>query len=324
MIDPENCKKALKIFDGATMQDGVFDEIKNLITEARNPASENIDSKSTEEILRIINSEDHTIAAIIEKEIPYVAKAVDILVDTFKAGGRLFYIGAGTSGRLGVLDAAECPPTFGTNPEMVQRIIAGGEKALVRSQEGSEDQAEKGASDLMDRGFTKKDVACGIAASFRTPYVLSAIKKAHDIGAKTIYVTCNPRSDVKLDIDVAICPVVGPEVVMGSTRMKAGTATKLILNMLTTSSMIRLGKVYGNMMVDLQMTSRKLEERSKRTVMMVTGVDYEEASRILKQCSGHVKTALVMILANVDQEVARKRLEAADGFVRKAIGDTKI
>ena len=306
------------------MRDGVFDEIKNLITEARNPASEDIDSKSTEEILKIINTEDHTIPAIIEKEIPYIAKAVNIIVDAFKKGGRLFYIGAGTSGRLGVLDAAECPPTFGTNPEMIQGIIAGGERALVRAQEGSEDMAEKGASDLMDRRFTKKDIACGIAASYRTPYVLSAIKKAREQGAKTIYVTCNPRTDVKLDVDVAICPVVGPEVVMGSTRMKAGTATKLILNMLTTTAMIRLGKVYGNMMVDLQMNSRKLEERSKRTVMMVTGVDYKEASNVLKKSGGHVKTALVMILANVDANKARKRLEASDGFVRTAIENLKI
>jgi N-acetylmuramic acid 6-phosphate etherase len=307
-----------------TMQDGVFDEIKNLITEARNPASEDIDSKSTEEILRIINTEDHTIPAIIEREIPYIAKAANIIVDAFKEGGRLFYVGAGTSGRLGVLDAAECPPTFGTNPEMIQGIIAGGERALVRAQEGSEDMAEKGASDLMDQRFTKKDIACGIAASYRTPYVLSAIKKARELGAKTIYVTCNPRTDVKLDVDVAICPVVGPEVVMGSTRMKAGTATKLVLNMLTTTAMIRLGKVYGNMMVDLQMNSRKLEERSKRTVMMVTGVDYKEASNVLKKSGGHVKTALVMILANVDANKARKRLEASDGFVRKAIENLKI
>jgi N-acetylmuramic acid 6-phosphate etherase len=306
------------------MQDGVFDEIKNLITEARNPASEDIDSKGTEEILKIINTEDHTIPSIIEKEIPYIAKAVDMLVDAFKNGGRLFYIGAGTSGRLGVLDAAECPPTFGTDPEMIQGIIAGGEKALVRAKEGSEDNAEQGAIDLMDRGFTKKDVACGIAASYRTPYVLSAIKKARELGAKTIYVTCTPRPDVKLNVNVAICPVVGPEVVMGSTRMKAGTATKLVLNMLTTTAMIRLGKVYGNMMVDLQMNSRKLEERSKRTVMMVTGVDYKEASSVLKKCGGHVKTALVMILANIDANKARKRLEAGDGFVRNAIENLKI
>ncbi len=301
------------------MKDNVFDEIKNLITEARNPVSEDIDSKSTEEILRIINREDQTIPAIVGKEIPYIARAVEMVVERFKKGGRLFYIGAGTSGRLGVLDAAECPPTFGTDPEMVQGIIAGGEAALVRAQEGSEDEAQQGAIDLMARGFTKNDVACGIAASYRTPYVLNAVKKAREIGAKTIYVTCNPRSEIKVDVDVAICPVVGPEVIMGSTRMKAGTATKLVLNMLTTTSMIRLGKVYGNMMVDLQMNSRKLEERSKRTVMMVTGVDYETASQVLQECGGHVKTALVMILANVDVREAKQRLEASDGFVRGAI-----
>ena len=303
------------------MRDKVFDEIKDLVTEARNPASEDIDAMDTEEILRIINREDQTVPFVVEKEIPYIARAVDILVDTFKNGGRLFYIGAGTSGRLGVLDAAECPPTYGTDPEMIQGIIAGGYKALVTAQEGYEDQADLGAKDLMDRGFNKNDVVCGIAASYRTPYVLGAIRKAREIGAKTIFVTCNPRSEIesKVEVDVAICPVVGPEVVMGSTRMKAGTATKLVLNMLTTTSMIRLGKVYKNMMVDLMMTSKKLEERSKRVVMMVTGVDYEEAARVLKLANGHVKTALVMILAGVDAEEARRRLEAADGFVRKAI-----
>ncbi len=301
------------------MQDTVFEQIKNLVTEARNPVSENIDIKSTEEILRIINSEDKTIPAIIQCEIPYIAQAVEILVDTFKKEGRLFYIGAGTSGRLGVLDAAECPPTFGINSEMVQGIIAGGEKALISSQEGSEDNFEKGASDLMSRGFTKKDIACGIAASLRTPYVLGAIQKAKEIGAKTIYVTCNPRSELKLNVDVAICPVVGPEVIMGSTRMKAGTATKLVLNMLTTAAMIKMGKVYGNMMVDLMMTSRKLEERSKRTVMMITGISYEEATAVMAKAEGHVKTALVMILANIDAAEARKRLKSSDGFVRGAI-----
>ncbi|NOX37769.1 MAG: N-acetylmuramic acid 6-phosphate etherase [Calditrichaeota bacterium] len=303
------------------MQDNVFEEIKNLITEARNPASENIDDKTTLEILQIINKEDHTVPGAVEKEIPYIARAVDLLVDVFKKGGRLFYIGAGTSGRLGVLDAAECPPTYGTDPEMIQGIIAGGEKALVRAQEGLEDDPDLGVKDLKERGLTANDVVCGIAASYRTPYVLGAIRYAREIGAKTIFVTCNPRSEIKskVKVDVAICPVVGPEVVMGSTRMKAGTATKLVLNMLTTASMIRLGKVYGNMMVDLMMTSRKLEERSKRVVMMVTGVDYQEASRVLKLAGGHVKTALVMILAGVDAGEARRRLQAADGFVRKAI-----
>ncbi|MFQ5604406.1 MAG: N-acetylmuramic acid 6-phosphate etherase [bacterium] len=301
------------------MQNHVFEELKNLITEARNPASEGIDRKTTVEILQIINAEDKKVPQIVEQEIPYIAQAVEILVQAFKNQGRLFYIGAGTSGRLGVLDASECPPTFGTEPEMVQGIIAGGPEALVRSQEGSEDRAEQGARDLLERGFCERDVACGIAASYRTPYVLAAIKKARELGAKTIYLACNPREEIHVEVDVTICPVVGPEVVMGSTRMKAGTATKLILNMLTTTAMIRLGKVYGNMMVDLQMTSRKLEERSKRTVMMITGLDYQQAERFLKQAGGHVKTALVMILAGVDEDEARKRLQASDGFVYGAV-----
>ena len=307
---------------GVDMQDGVFEEIKDLVTEARLPASEGIDNKSTTEILRIINGEDQTIPQIIEREIPYIARAVDILVETFAAGGRLFYVGAGTSGRLGVLDASECPPTYGTDPTMVQGIIAGGERALTVSQEGSEDQEKQGVIDLMERGFNSKDVVCGIAASFRTPYVLAAVRKAREMGAKTIFVTCNPRDEVKLEVDVAICPVVGPEVVMGSTRMKAGTATKLVLNMLTTASMIRLGKVYGNMMVDLKMTSRKLEERSKRTVMMVTGLDYSAADKVLQAAEGHVKTAIVMALGgDINAEEARRRLEKHNGFVRAALED---
>jgi len=301
------------------MPEKLFDQLKNLVTEARNPASEEIDNQSTEEILRIINKEDQTVPFVIEKEIPYITQAVDLLVETFKNGGRLFYIGAGTSGRLGVLDAAECPPTFGTDPDMVQGIIAGGMDALVSAQEGSEDKRGQGAIDLMQHGFTNADVLCGIAASYRTPYVLGALEKAREIGAKTILVTCNPHSQISVDVDIAICVVVGPEVVMGSTRMKAGTATKLVLNMLTTASMIRMGKVYGNMMVDLMMTSRKLEERSKRTVMMITGADYNEAEQVLNEANGHVKTALVMILAGVDAEAARRRLITHEGFVRKAI-----
>ncbi|MEN6306253.1 MAG: N-acetylmuramic acid 6-phosphate etherase [Anaerohalosphaeraceae bacterium] len=301
------------------MNDKVYNEIVNLVTEARNPESENIDDKSTEEILQIINRQDHLIADVVQSQISYIAQAVEIIVKAFKAGGRLFYIGAGTSGRLGVLDASECPPTFGTDPAMVQGIIAGGEKALTRAQEGSEDKADAGGQELLDRGLTNKDVVCGIAASFRTPYVLGAIAKAKEIGAKTIYVTCNPRENVNIDVDVAICAVVGPEVLMGSTRMKAGTATKLILNMLTTTAMTRLGKVYGNMMVDLMMTSRKLEERSKRVLMMTTGVTYDRAAELLKAAGGHVKTAIVMELAGVDKAQAQKRLEQSDGFIRKAI-----
>ncbi len=306
------------------MADRVFEELRRLVTESRNPAAEDLDQKSIEEILTLINSEDQQVAPAVRQEIPHIAQAVEILVAAFKAGGRLFYVGAGTSGRLGVLDAAECPPTFGTDPEMIQGIIAGGPEALVRAQEGSEDRAEEGVRDLLAAGFSAKDVACGIAASWRTPYVVAAIKKARELGGKTLYVTCNPRSEVKLEVDVMICPVVGPEVVMGSTRMKAGTATKLVLNMLTTTAMVRLGKVYGNMMVDLQMNSRKLEERAKRTVMMVTGVDYERATQVLRQAGGHVKTALVMILADVDAEEARARLERSDGFVRQAVGQLQI
>lgn len=301
------------------MSRDVFEELQELVTESRNPASMDIDSKSTVEILKIINEEDKKIPPAVEKEIPFIAEAVELVVSAFKKGGHLFYIGAGTSGRLGVLDAAECPPTFGTPPEMVQGLIAGGYEALVRAQEGAEDRPEWGAKDLEDRGFCRDDVLCGIAASRRTPYVVGALQKAIDLGARTIYITCNPRQKITLPVDVAICPIVGPEVIMGSTRMKAGTATKLVLNMITTTAMVRLGKVYQNMMVDLQMNSKKLEERSKRTVMMVTGVDYEAASRVLQEAGGHVKTALVMILAGVDAKTAQQRLEQADGFVRKAI-----
>ena len=297
----------------------VFNEIKDLVTERQNPASLDIDSKTTEEILRIINSEDKTVPYAVEKEISYIAQAVEIIVHAFRNSGRLFYIGAGTSGRLGVLDSSEIPPTFGADPSLVQGIIAGGEKALTKAQEGAEDNKEQGSIDLIKRGFTKNDVACGIAASRRTPYVVGAIEKAKEIGAKTLYVTCTPRSEMILDVDVAICPVVGPEVIMGSTRMKAGTAEKLVLNMLTTASMIRMGKVYGNMMVDLQMTSKKLEERSKRTVMIVTGVDYETAQEYLIKAGGHVKTALVMILRNVSADEAKRRLQRCNGFVRAAL-----
>lgn len=301
------------------MSKKIFDEIKDLVTETRNPRTMDIDAQDTVEILRRINQEDALIPEIIADEIPHIAQAVDLVVDVFKSGGRLFYLGAGTSGRLGVLDASECPPTYGTDPEMIQGLIAGGNKALVRSQEGAEDIFENGRRDLEDAGFNSKDAVFGIAASRRTPYVLGALTFAREIGAKTVYLTCNPREEITIPVDVAICPVVGPEVIMGSTRMKAGTATKLVLNMVTTTAMIRLGKVYGNMMVDLRMTSKKLEERSKRVVMMVTNLSYEEAGAVLAQAGGHVKTALVMALANVSAEEARKRLQQANGFIRGAI-----
>lgn len=297
----------------------IFDEIKNLTTEQRNQKSMDIDSKSTLNILGIINVEDKLVAFAVEKEIPYIAEAVELVVASLKKGGRLLYFGAGTSGRLGVVDAAECPPTFGIPSEMVQGFIAGGKKAMFVAQEGAEDKEENGAKDVIKARVTEKDTVCGIAASRRTPYVIGAVKKAREFGAKTIYLTCNPRSEFNLDIDVAICPDVGPEVVMGSTRMKSGTAQKLVLNMITTASMIRIGKVYENMMIDLQMTNLKLVERSKRIVMTITGVSYEEAEKYLKEARGHVKTALVMIRAKVTYEEAKRRLELSEGFVRKAI-----
>ncbi len=298
----------------------LFEQLQRLSTEQRNPRSMGIDLAETTEILEIINTEDHLVPDAVEAEITYIAEAVEIVVDAFKKGGRLIYVGAGTSGRLGILDATECPPTFGTDPEMVQGIIAGGREAVFRSQEGAEDVAAHGERDLKALNVAPPDVVCGIAASRRTPYVVGGVAYARSIGCKTLYVTCNPRSEFDLEVDVAICPFVGPEVIMGSTRMKSGTAQKLVLNMITTASMVRLGKVYENMMVDLQMTSQKLVERSKRVVMVVTGVDYDEAQRVLALTNGHVKTAIVMILGGVDADEARRRLEDADGFVRRAIG----
>lgn len=304
----------------------LFEEIAGLSTEQRNPRSMEIDAKSTAEILKIINEEDKLVPLAVENELPYIEQAVEIIVDALKNGGRLLYFGAGTSGRLGVVDASECPPTFGTPFGLIEGFIAGGKEAMFRAQEGAEDHEENGAADVIKANVTSKDVVCGIAASRRTPYVVGAVKKAKEIGARTLYITCNPRSNFNIqEVDVAICPYVGPEVIMGSTRMKSGTAQKLVLNMLTTTSMIRLGKVYENMMIDLQMTNKKLVERSKRIVMTITGATYDEAAEYLAKAGGHVKTALVMIRANVDSDEAKKRLDAADGFVRLAIeGKTKI
>jgi N-acetylmuramic acid 6-phosphate etherase len=308
-------------------QKKLFDQLTRLTTEQRNPASMDIDARSISEILRIINSEDKRVAVAVEGELEHIGRAVEVVTHSLKNGGRLLYAGAGTSGRLGVLDAAECPPTYGTPPEMVQGMIAGGEKAMFKSQEGAEDKQENGARDIDERGVSEKDVVCGIAASLRTPYVIGAVKRAKQLGAKTLYVTTNPRTrfyssefaEISEVVDVAICPEVGPEVIMGSTRMKSGTAQKLVLNMITTASMVRLGKVYENMMIDLQMTNQKLRERSKKIVMTITGVGYEEAADYLEKAEGHVKTALVMIKAGVDRNEAQRRLQQADGFVRAAI-----
>ena len=310
-----------------TDQKRLFEQLAKLSTEQRNPASMDIDARSIDEILHIINSEDKKVAVAVEGELVYIGKAVEIVVRAFRQGGRLLYAGAGTSGRLGVLDAVECPPTYGTPHEMIQGMIAGGEKAMFRAQEGAEDKEENGARAVVEKGVNGKDVVCGIAASLRTPYVVGAVKHAKQLGAKTLYVTTNPRTklyspefaELAQAVDVAICPEVGPEVVMGSTRMKSGTAQKLVLNMISTAAMIRMGKVFENMMIDLQMTNLKLHERAKRVVMTITGVGYEEAADYLENAGGHVKTALVMIKAKVGKEEAQARLERADGFVRAAI-----
>lgn len=298
----------------------IFDEICKLTTEQRNPRSMNIDKLPTIEILKIINEEDKLVPLAVEKEIPYIAEAVEIVVNAIKNGGRLLYFGAGTSGRLGVVDASECPPTFGTPYGLIEGYIAGGKEAMFRAQEGAEDYEENGANDVLNAKVNHKDVVCGIAASRRTPYVVGAIKKAKELGAKTLFITTNPREQFNIkEVDVAICPYVGPEVIMGSTRMKSGTAQKLVLNMITTTVMVRLGKTYENMMIDLQMTNKKLIERAKRIVIMITGVSYEEATKYLELANYHVKSALVMIKAKVDFAEAQKLLEQADGFVRKAI-----
>jgi N-acetylmuramic acid 6-phosphate etherase len=298
----------------------VFNQIKDLVTEERNPATYDIDSKSTLQILKSISKEDKKVALAVEKELPNIARAVDLIVNAFKDKGRLFYVGAGTSGRLGVLDAAECPPTFGTPPGMIKGIISGGRRTLVRSKEGVEDDFEAGARDLTKNRVKKRDVVVGIAASRRTPYVLGALEKARKVGATTIFVFCSPTTKLKTKVDVAISPLLGPEVIAGSTRMKAATAQKMILNMLTTTSMIKLGKVYQNLMVDLQARSEKLVERSKRIIMLATGADYRTAKGHLEKADGKVKVALVMVLANVDKRTAERRLKKAGGFVAKAVG----
>ena len=300
----------------------LFNELNNLPTEKRNNNSMNIDVALTSEILKIINEEDKTVPFAIEKELPYIEKAVDLIVHSLKNSGRLLYFGAGTSGRLGVLDAVECPPTFGTPDGLIEGFIAGGKEAMFKAQEGAEDFEENGSLAVDKASVTKKDVVCGIAASRRTPYAIGAVKRGKELGASTVFISCNPRDQFNIkEVDIAICPYVGPEVIMGSTRMKSGTAQKLVLNMLTTASMIKLGKIYENMMIDLQISNQKLIERSKKIVITITGVSYDEATGFLKKAGGHVKTALVMILAKVNYKEAKQRLEKADGFVRKTINN---
>ncbi len=294
-----------------------------LTTEKRNYRSRDIDRRTTLEMLRIINSEDKLVASAVGKENQRIASAVELIVTALRQGGRLFYVGAGTSGRLGVLDASECPPTYGTDPSMVQGIIAGGRRALVRSVEGAEDHARDGAEALIKKRIKPCDIVAGIAACGVTPFVRGAIEHARKIGCKTIFITCAPEAKKYIRADVIINPVVGPEVVTGSTRMKAGTATKLVLNMLTTTTMIKLGKVYGNLMVDLRATNAKLRDRSERIVMSATGVTRTRARNLLADAQGFAKIAIVMHFQKTDFETAKAILDACDGSVRRAITGKK-
>lgn len=276
--------------------------LEKLLTEQRNPASANIDTLPTEQVLRVINEEDHKVAPAVAAVIPDIARAVDGIAERIRLGGRLFYIGAGTSGRLGVLDAAECPPTFNVPRDLVQGIIAGGEAALVRSSEASEDDPEAGARDLLGRGFSARDALVGIAASGRTPYVLGAVRQARRMGAFTAGISCTPDSELSREAEIAITPLPGPEVIAGSTRMKAGTATKLVLNMISTAVMIRLGYVYGNLMVNVQPTNEKLRDRARRIVAEAAGVDYNTAGVWLERAGNDVRTAIEMARASQGEQ----------------------
>lgn len=293
--------------------------LEKLLTEQQNPASENIDALPTGEILRIMNQEDAKVAAAVALEIPQIARAVDAIAGAVRQGGRLFYIGAGTSGRLGVLDASECPPTFSVPPDLVQGIIAGGEAALSRATEASEDDPQTGIRDLAGRGFTRKDVLVGIAASGRTPYVLGAVGFARELGAVTAGISCTPESELARMVDIAITPLVGPEIVTGSTRLKAGTATKLVLNMLTTGAMIRLGYVFGNLMVNMQPKNQKLVSRARRIIAKAGVVDDDRAGELLEASGGNVRIAIVMARLNIGREDAERRLAEAGGRISAAL-----
>jgi N-acetylmuramic acid 6-phosphate etherase len=289
-----------------------------LATEARNPLTERIDELSTLDMLRVINDEDAKVAAAVAAVLPRIAQAVDAIAQRFEQGGRLFYIGAGTSGRLGVLDASECPPTFSVPPAFFQGLIAGGDGALRNSSEASEDSPEQGAADLATAGFTSEDTLIGIAASGRTPYVLGALGHAKKIGALTIALTCVPDSVMAALADISIAPLTGPEILTGSTRMKAGTATKLVLNMLSTGVMIKTGAVYGNLMVNVQPTNAKLVDRAQRIIMAATDIDQTAAANLLQQ-AGSVKTAIVMGRLSLDRATAEARLAKNKGRLADAL-----
>jgi N-acetylmuramic acid 6-phosphate etherase len=291
-------------------------------TERRNPRTASIDLASPAEIVDLINAEDRRVPEVVATQREQIARAIELAETTFRRGGRLFYVGAGTSGRLGVLDASEIPPTFGANPELVQGIIAGGLPALTRAQEGAEDVVENGAREMDNHGVNEKDFVIGIAASGTTPYVRSAVERAAQLGAYTGMLACSPPPpDLVKQVDVAILPIVGPEVVTGSTRMKAGTATKLVLNTITTGAMIRMGKTYGNLMVDLRATNNKLVDRSQRIVMEVCGVSREEATKLLERAGKSVKLAIVMQKKNASREEAEKLLAENGGIIRRVTNE---
>ncbi|MDU4091657.1 MAG: N-acetylmuramic acid 6-phosphate etherase [Pantoea sp.] len=294
-------------------------DLSRMITESRNPASENIDELATEAMLRVINNEDKKVALAVEAIVPQIAKAVDAITVAFQRGGRLIYSGAGTSGRLGILDASECPPTFGTPREQVVGLIAGGHRAILQAVENAEDNAQMGAADLQGIGFSARDVLVGIAASGRTPYVLGALDYAKQQGATTVALTCNPDSEMARVAQIALTPVVGPEVVTGSSRMKAGTAQKLVLNMLTTGAMIRSGKVFGNLMVDVEATNQKLVQRQVNIVREATDCNADTAQAALAACGGHCKTAILMVLGQLSAPDAARLLAQNQGFIRQAL-----
>jgi N-acetylmuramic acid 6-phosphate etherase len=289
------------------------------LTEQENPRTAQISSLSTEDIVRLMNDEDARVAEAVREVLPSVAQAVDEIVARIQNGGRLFYVGTGTSGRLGVLDASECPPTFGVSPDLVQAIIAGGYEACYRAVEASEDDAVAGARDLENRGFRSGDALVGIAASGRTPYTVGAIEQARRLGALTIAITCVPDSAIARAAKIAIIPLVGPEVIAGSTRLKAGTAQKLILNMLSTATMIKLGYVTGNRMTNVQTRNVKLQARAVRILMAETGVEQKLAEQTLAQADGKLPVALVMTMAKVDRAAAEQALAEATGAVSKAV-----
>lgn len=292
------------------------------LTEQRNARSSAIDQLDAIDVVDVINAEDRRVADAVGAEREAIAQAVDLVVDTFRRGGRLFYVGAGTSGRLGVLDASEMPPTYGTDPTLVQGIVAGGYSALVRACEGAEDHPEDGAQAVVDRGVGDGDFVLGIATSGTTPYVHGALDRARQLGARTGFLLCTPPPDsLREKHDVVIAPLVGPEVITGSTRMKAGTATKLVLNTITTAAMVRTGKVWGNLMVDLQVTCAKLQDRGERILMTMLDVERPRATHLLDGADGHVKTALVMGARDVSVDEARALITQADGVLARLLGD---